>query len=105
MGPQKPKTNPKIWSKLKVRIKGSIENKSCSAIQSDPKNVFEPNPTSKLAHWGPKKPKGPQNYAKVRVGIKANMEIRSRLTRPPKANIFVYSPKMTRTEYLHNMAL
>ena len=57
LGPQKPKTNPKIWSKLKVRIKGSIENKSCSAIQSDPKNVFEPNPTSKLAHWGPKKPK------------------------------------------------
>ena len=38
-------------------MKGSIENKSCSAIESDPKNVFEPNPTSKLAHWGPKKPK------------------------------------------------
>ena len=38
------------WSKLKVRIKGSIENKSCSAIESDPKNVFEPNPTSKLAY-------------------------------------------------------
>ena len=46
--------DPKILSKLIVRIKVIIENNSCSAIRSDHKNVFELNPTSKLAHWGPK---------------------------------------------------
>ena len=44
-------------SKLKVRIEGSIENKSCSAMPADPKNVFEP---CSLAHWGPKKPETTQ---------------------------------------------
>ena len=42
---QKSKNNPKIKSKSKVRIEGTIENKSCSAIQIDPKNVFEPYPS------------------------------------------------------------
>ena len=31
LGPQKVKINPKIKSKLKVRIEGTIENKSCLA--------------------------------------------------------------------------
>ena len=30
LGPQKVKNDPKIMSKLKVRIEGTIENKSCS---------------------------------------------------------------------------
>ena len=57
MGPQKPKTNPKIWSKLKVRIEGSIENKRCSAIQRDPKKLLILTQPPKLIHWSPQKPK------------------------------------------------
>ena len=57
LGPEKAKKNPKIRSKLKVRIEGSRENKSCLSEWVDPKNVFEPYYDPNLAHWGPKKPK------------------------------------------------
>ena len=39
--PKNQKPTPKFGQNQRVRIGGSIENKSCSAIQIDPKNVFE----------------------------------------------------------------
>ena len=45
---------PKAKLKLKVKIEGTIENKSCSAIQIDPKNVFELYINPKISPWGPK---------------------------------------------------
>ena len=58
MGPQKPKTNTKIWSKLKVRIEGSTENENCSAIQKNSQKTFL-NLTSnpEITHWGKKSQK------------------------------------------------
>ena len=47
----------KISSNSKVKLEGSIENKSRSAMPADPKNVVEP---CSLAHWGPKKPETTQ---------------------------------------------
>ena len=41
-GPQKVKNDPKIKSISKVRIQGTIENKSFSTKRVDPKTVFEP---------------------------------------------------------------
>ena len=44
--PEKLDYDPKIWSTLKVRIEGNIENKNCLFILVGPYNVFEsyPNP-------------------------------------------------------------
>ena len=41
-GPKKSKTDPKIKSKSKVRIKETIENRSCSSTTLEPKPLFEP---------------------------------------------------------------
>ena len=49
-GPKKAGNNPKIRSKSKVRIDGSLENKNSSDIWLDIKTVFEPYPNI------PKKP-------------------------------------------------
>ena len=48
-------TDPEITLKLKVRIEGNIDNKSCSPIWVDPKSVFWPYPDPKLpAKYSPK---------------------------------------------------
>jgi len=55
---QTPKNGPKTRSKVKVRIKGYIENGSFSTLRIDPKIYFEPycNPKN-----GPRKLKRPKN--------------------------------------------
>ena len=50
--PQKVKNCPKIKSKLKVWIEGTIENKCCSTKWVDPKTVFEPYPDPKNSWLG-----------------------------------------------------
>ena len=45
--PQKVKNDPKIKSKSKFIIGGTIENKNCSITCVDPKSVFEPYPDPK----------------------------------------------------------
>ena len=47
LGPQKVKNDPKIKSKSNVRIKGNIDNESCSTTWVDPKTVFGPFPYPK----------------------------------------------------------
>ena len=37
------KMTPKLSQKSKVRIKGTLENKSCSITWVDPKTVFDPH--------------------------------------------------------------
>ena len=44
-------------SKLKVRIEGTIENKSCSTTRVDPKTVFNHYPGPKNRPLGPQKAK------------------------------------------------
>ena len=55
--PKKVKNDPKIKSKLKVRIKEHIQNEICSATRVDPKTVFEPDPSPKNSPFGPQKVK------------------------------------------------
>ena len=55
---------PIIESKFKVKIEGIIENKSCSAIQVDSKNVFEYYPNPKIRPFGPNKAKKTQKWVK-----------------------------------------
>ena len=57
MGPQKAKNNPKLRSKLKVKIEVSIEKKSWESIRVDPKTAFRPYPNSKNSLFGPQKAK------------------------------------------------
>ena len=49
-GPQKVKMDPKIMSKSKVRIEGTLKNKSFSTTWIDPKAVFETYRNPKIAH-------------------------------------------------------
>ena len=49
-GPKKSKTDPKIKSKSKVRIKETIENRSCSSTILEPKPFLNHTPTPKIAH-------------------------------------------------------
>ena len=60
LGPKKIKNDPKIKSKLKVRIQGTIENKSYSTKLVDPITVFEPYPDPKNSSLGPPKVKNDQ---------------------------------------------
>ena len=63
---------------LKVRIEWSIENKSCSAIQIDPKNVFETYPNPKISLLGPQKAKkNPKIRSKSKVRIEGSIENQS----------------------------
>ena len=59
LGPQKVKNDPKIKSKSKskVRIEGTIENKSFSTTWVDPKIVFQPNFDPEISPLGPQKVK------------------------------------------------
>ena len=56
LDPQKNKNDPQN-SNLNVRIQGIIDNESCSTTILDPKTVFEPTSTPKVAHSVPQKPK------------------------------------------------
>ena len=58
LGPQKVKNDPKIESKSNVRIKGNMENESCSL-----RIVFEPYPNPKKSLLRPQKLK---NYPKIK---------------------------------------
>ena len=44
----KSQKDPKVKSKLKVRIEENIENETCSLV--DPETGFEPYPNPKIAH-------------------------------------------------------
>ena len=55
--PQKVKNDPKIKSKSKVRIEGTIENKSYSTTWVHPKTVFETILDPKNIQLGPQKVK------------------------------------------------
>ena len=57
LGPKKVKSDHKIKSKSKVRIKENIENKSCSNTWVNPKTVFELYPDPKNSPFGPQKVK------------------------------------------------
>ena len=65
LGPPKLKKYPKIKSKSKVRIEGTIETKSYQTTWVDPKTVFEPYPDHKNSPFKLKKskmtPKSSQN--------------------------------------------
>ena len=64
-GPQKLKNDPKIKSKSNVRIKGNIENGSCSTTWVDPKTVFEPFPIPKNSLLGPQKVKNDPKLSQI----------------------------------------
>ena len=49
LGPQKVKNHPKIKSKSKVRIEGTIKNRKNSNTGVDPENFLYPGWTPKLA--------------------------------------------------------
>ena len=69
LGPQKcQKKGPKIRSKSKVRIEGSIENQSCWSTWVESKNVFEPYPNRKNS---------PKVRSKSKVRIEGSLENRS----------------------------
>ena len=55
LGPQKFKNDPKIKSKVNVRIERNEENENCSTTRVDPKTVVEPYPSNKNAPLGPQK--------------------------------------------------
>ena len=57
LGPQKGKNDPKIESKLSVRIERNKENESYSTIGVDPKTVFGPFSNPKNSPLGPQKVK------------------------------------------------
>ena len=61
LGPQKLKKDPKINSKSKVKIEGTVENKSCSTTWLDPKTFLEPYSDPKIS------PSGPQKVKKNRI--------------------------------------
>ena len=63
LGPQKVKKDPKIKSKSKVRIEGTVETETCSTTWVDPKKVFEPLPDPKNSPLGPK---NNQNLFKIK---------------------------------------
>ena len=48
LGPKKAKNGPKIKSKSKGRIEGTIKNKSCSNTWVDSKQFLNPTLTSKM---------------------------------------------------------
>ena len=56
-GPQKVKIDPKIKSKVNVRIERNKENESFSTKWVDPKTVVEPYPSPKNVPLGPQKVK------------------------------------------------
>ena len=57
IGPQKVKDNPKIQSKLNVRIEGIKKIKVIALYEQPPKQIEpDPNPRNSL-FFGPKKPK------------------------------------------------
>ena len=64
----KSKNDPKVKSKSKVRIEGTIENKSCSTTWVDPKTVFEPYPD-------PKKTFGAQKCKKMTPKLSQNQKL------------------------------
>ena len=75
LGPQKVKNYPKIKSKSKVRIEGTIENKSCSTTLVDPKKVIESFSNPKYSPLGPQKVKNdPPIKSKSNVRIQGNLE-------------------------------
>ena len=53
--PKAKTTEPQTRPKSKVKVEVSTENKSCSAIQVDPKNVLEPHTIPKSSPLGPQK--------------------------------------------------
>ena len=53
LGSQKAKQYPRIRSELKIRIEGGVEDKICSAIQTEPKHLFEPDPNPKKTRRTP----------------------------------------------------
>ena len=61
LGPKNVKNDPKINSISKVRIEGTIENKSCSTTWVDPKVVFEPNYDPKNSPLSKNDPKTKSN--------------------------------------------
>ena len=67
LGPQKAKNDPKINSKLNDRIKGNVENESCSTTWVDPKQLLNPTPTTKPAHLGPKKTKTTPKLSQIQM--------------------------------------
>ena len=70
LGPQKVKNDPKIKSKLNIRIEGNIENESCLTASVEPKIVFEPYPNPKYSPIGQKKVKNdPKIKSKYKVKI------------------------------------
>ena len=76
LGPQILKKDPKIKSKSKVRIEGTIENESCSTTCVDPKTVVDPYSDHKTSPLGPQKDKNDPNIkfnSNVTIqGIKEN---------------------------------
>ena len=60
---------PKLSQKLKVRIEGTKENKSCSTTWVDPITVFEPYPNPNP------KPKKVKNDLKIKSKSKFRIEI------------------------------
>ena len=76
--PQKVKMNPKIKSKSKVRIEGTIENKSFSTTWVDPKTVFEPYPDQQNSPLRPQKFKIDSKIkSKSKVKIEGTIEKKS----------------------------
>jgi len=55
VNPQKVNIDPKIKSKVNVRIERNKENESRSTTWVDPKTVVEPYPSPKNAPLGPQK--------------------------------------------------
>ena len=49
IGSKKLKKDLKIMSKSKVKIEGTLGNKSCSTTWIDPKAVLKPTPSPKIA--------------------------------------------------------
>ena len=72
------KTTPKLSQKSKVRIEGTLENKSCSTTWVDPITVFEPYTDPKNSPFGPQKVKNyPKIKSKSKVRIEENIENKS----------------------------
>ena len=60
LNPTQPKNNPKTTPKSGKNLSQnivSIENESYSAIQIDPKNIFEHYPSPEISSLGPQKAK------------------------------------------------
>ena len=75
LGPQKVKNDPKIKSKLNIRIVRNKEIESCLTTLVDPKTVFLPYPDPKNSPRGPQKVKNdPKIESKSNVRIERNKE-------------------------------